>query len=117
MNPYLDNERSPHIKVDIYLSSWINVDCFIDTGFAGGISLPIHYQNLFKSRKPVTYLEFKLADGSTRFNSVYKTKIRYKNKQKDIFLVFSGDDALIGIEFLLGFKFILDLKKFRVSLE
>lgn len=117
MNPYLDEDRYPRIKVDVYLSSWTLVDCFIDTGFAGGISLPKHFQNYFKLRKPITYLEFMLADGSTKFYPIYEIRLRYKHKQKTIPTLLSGKEALVGLEFLLGFKFVLDLKKLQVTLE
>ena len=116
MNPYLDRERSPHIKVEIFLFSWIDFDCIIDTGFAGGISIPKHFQNYFKSRQPLTFQRFILADGSTRLHPLYETKVKFKNKEKTIFIVFSGKEALVGIEFLLGFRFVLDLKKFLVIL-
>ena len=118
MNPYLDIEQNPHVKINIYLSSWITVDCFIDTGFAGGISLPKHYQKFFQFKKPITFQRFILADGSTKLYPIYETKVKYKNKEKIILIFFSsGKESLVGIEFLLGFKFILDLKKFSVTLE
>lgn len=118
MNPYLDNERSPRVKIDIYLSRWISVDCFVDTGFAGGISLPNHYQSFFRARKPVLTQRFILADGSAKLYQIYETKVKYKDKEKSILIFFSsGKEALVGIEFLTGFKFILDLKKFLVFLE
>lgn len=49
---------------------------------------------------------------------VYKVKVRYEKIEKVISLMFTkGNDALIGIEFLTGFKFTLDLKKFAISLD
>lgn len=117
MNPYLDKEQNPHVKIAIYLSSWFTIDCFIDTGFAGGISLPMQYQNLFKARKPITFQRFLLADGSTKLYPIFETKVKYKDKERTITIFFSGKEALVGIDFLRGLQFVLDLKKFKVSLE
>ena len=117
MNPYLNKEKSPCLKIDVFISSWITLDAIIDTGFAGGISLPKKYQKFFKNKTPLTVQRFLLADGSTKLFPIFEIKIKYKGKVKFLYLVFSGDEALVGIEFLLGFKFVLDLKKFEVSLE
>ncbi|OGK25132.1 hypothetical protein A3A46_02320 [Candidatus Roizmanbacteria bacterium RIFCSPLOWO2_01_FULL_37_13] len=118
MNPYLDKGNNPHVEVKVFLSKWTLIDCYLDTGFSGGISLPNKYRNLFLSRKPLSFQRFLLADGSIKQYPIYETKVKYKNKEKPIIIFFSPNkDALVGIEFLLGFKFVLDLKKFKVSLE
>jgi predicted aspartyl protease len=118
MNPYLDIEGNPHIKVNIYLSSWIAIDCYIDTGFAGGILIPERYQINFSVKIPNSFQRFQLADGSIKSYPIYRVKVKYKKKEKIVPLLFSsGKEGLVGIEFLLGFKLILDLKKFRIELD
>ena len=93
------------------------MDCMVDTGFSGGIILPWRYASYFKE-KPIMYQEFELADGSRRKYPIYKLKIRFNNLSKEVNLSFTDSkDSFVGIEFLLGFRFILDLKRFKVSLE
>lgn len=116
MNPYLDPQNNPHVKVKLLLSSLVTVDCLIDTGFSGGIALPESFLVSFK-QKPVGYREYELADGSFTTFAVYKTKVKYKSVSKEITLIFTkSDEGLVGIEFLQGKKFVLDLKKFTVNL-
>ena len=55
MNPYLDKGNNPHVEVKVFLSKWTLIDCYLDTGFSGGISLPNKYRNLFLSRKPLSF--------------------------------------------------------------
>lgn len=118
MNLYLDKKNHPHIKIKIFLSSAPEiVDCYIDTGFSGGISLPDSFHPKFK-QESFTIQDFELADGSIITSDVYKIKAQYEHVSKNISLIFSSSrDTLIGIEFLLGFKFVLDLKKFKILLE
>lgn len=54
MNMYLDSKNHPHIKINVLLSSWKKIDCFIDTGFTGGLSLPDIFHPDFK-KTPITY--------------------------------------------------------------
>ncbi|EKD57422.1 MAG: hypothetical protein ACD_57C00308G0006 [uncultured bacterium] len=117
MNPYLDSQNGARIKIQVYLNSWMGADCLIDTGFSGGLSLPETFLSNFK-QKPVGYQVYELADGSDTVFSIYKVKIRYKKIVKNITLFFTkSTDSLVGIEFLKGCKFILDLKKFQTNLE
>lgn len=115
MNPYLTSEKHPRIKVKVSLSSSEQIDCLIDTGFSGGISLP---ESLKPTEKIVGYQEYELADGSRVVFDLYEAKVTYNGVSKLVTAIFSkSEDALIGIEFLEGFRFILDLKLFKTSLE
>lgn len=117
VNPYLAANKQPRLKVKIYLSSWQEVDCLIDTGFSGGIALPESFQSKIK-KEPLGFQEYELADGSRVIFALYEAKIRYKKKLKITNLLFTkSEDALVGIEFLSGFKFVLDLKKFSIIIE
>lgn len=53
---YLDPQNNPHLKIEVFLSSWITVDCLIDTGFSGGIALPESFLPGF-GQKPIGYQE------------------------------------------------------------
>jgi len=117
MNPYLDSQNNPSIKIKVLLSSWKSVHCLIDTGFSGGLALPENLLANFK-QKPIAYQEYELADGSLVNFSIYKTKIKYKQTQKEITLFFTkSNEGLAGIEFLTGFKLTLDLKRSSITLE
>lgn len=117
MNPYLDPQNHPHLKVKVLLSSWKPVDCLIDTGFSGGIALPENYLVGFKER-PIVYQEYELADGSFTTFAVYQSKVRFKEISKEITLFFTkSNGGLLGIEFLTGFRLALDLKQLLVTLE
>lgn len=70
------------------------------------------------TEKVVGYQEYELADGSRVVFDLYEAKVTYSGVSKLITAIFSkSDDALIGIEFLEGFRFMLDLKLFKTSLE
>jgi clan AA aspartic protease len=117
MNPYLDGQNNPHLKVDIFLSSWEGVDCLIDSGFSGGIALPVSLHSAIK-QKPIVYQEYELADGSFKTFSIYKARVRFKEVNKEITLLFTkSKEGLVGIEFLTGFRLVLDLKKFKIKLS
>lgn len=115
MNPYLTPERHPRIKIKVLLSVLTEINFLIDTGFSGGVSLP---ENLKPKDKPFGYQEYELADGSRLVFDLYEAKVIYKGISKVVTAIFSkSEDALIGIEFLEGFKFTLDLKNFEISLD
>lgn len=117
MNPYLDRQNNPHVKIEALLTTWKMVDCLIDTGFSGGIALPETYLNLFK-HEPVGFQEYELADGSLTTFAIYKTKVRFKNKTSEITLFFTkSSEGLVGIEFLLGFIWILNYKDFSIEVK
>ena len=117
MSPYLDAQNNPHLKLKIFLSSWERVDCLIDSGFSGGIALPISMLSALK-QKPIAYQEYELADGSFTNFSVYKARVRFKGVNKEATLLFTkSKEGLVGIEFLTGFRLVLDLKKFQIKLS
>lgn len=117
MNPYLDPQNNPHIIIKVKLSSWHTVDCLIDTGFTGGIVLPDSFLKGLKE-KPVAYQEYELADGSFATFAVYQTKVKFKKVSKELSLFFTkSKEGLIGMEFLYGFKLVIDLRKMAMSLE
>jgi|SRR3989344_8985289 len=117
MDLYLDSKNHPHIKFKVLLNRWILVNCLIDTGFTGGLTLPEVYLKDSK-QKPVSHQDFELADGSIENFPVYSSRVRYKNTVKNISLSFSKtSEAIVGLEFLLGYKLVLDLKRFLVTLD
>lgn len=115
---YLSPNHHPHAKIKIkFNQEWEEVNCLVDTGFSGRISLPEKYLPLIKS--PSKWRQsFELADGSEVEFNLYKLKVCFGNKTKIVSAIFSkSDGVLLGIEFLNGFRFLLDLKKYKVSLS
>lgn len=115
---YLSANHHPHVKVKVKFSKgWEEIDYLIDTGFSSGIVLPERY---LKSLKSISKWKqsFELADGSEIEFDLYKLSICFGTKVKIVSAIFSkSEDALLGIEFLDGFRFLLDLKNYKVSLE
>lgn len=115
---YLSSNNHPHAKVKIkFDKTWEDVDCLIDTGFSSGISLPERYLSLIRS--PSKWRQsFELADGSEVEFDLYKLVVRFGNQTKVVSAIFTkGKDALMGIEFLNGLRFLFDLKNYKISLE
>ena len=110
-HPYLS------IKVVLQRNKWKKVECLIDTGFSGGLSLPNEFRDYFQSRD-FFEAHLKLADGSEVTVDATFTKVKFENETREIDVIFMGDsEALVGIEFLDQMKFCLDLKEHRVTLE
>lgn len=97
-------------------NAWKTIDCLIDTGFSSGLSLPEKLKYLIDQQ--ITWVQdFELADGNTTNFVVYRIAVRYQGKEKILPAVFTkSNDALVGMEFLDGFRFILDLKEYTVQL-
>lgn len=93
MNPYLDSQNNPRLKIEVLLSSWTTADCLIDTGFSGGIALPEHFLAGF-SKKPIVYQEYELANGSLTNFAVYKTRCNFKNMGREVTLFFTKSNVV-----------------------
>lgn len=116
MNPYLTLQNNPHVQIEIALSSWKKVDCLIDTGFSGGVVLSKKFKTA-SVEKPVAFQKYELADGSITEFELYQIKTKFKDKIKDVLIFFTNsDENLVGMEFLNGYKFFLDLQNSKVSL-
>lgn len=117
MKVFLDIDNNPHIECNIISLELNELTCLIDTGFTGGIALPQKYLSKIKGT-PYASVEFRLADGSIVKYNTYKAIVGYNSCIKVVTLIFTNSTrALVGIDFLEGFKFVLDLKKLRISLN
>ena len=105
------------LKIKLPKDGWKAVECLVDTGFSGGISLPQKFRENFSEDKFIE-MRLTLADGSEIMTDATYTKVEYNKKEKDVSVVFIGDSgSLIGVEFLDQMKFCLDLKEKKVSLD
>lgn len=118
MTAYLTSRNHARVKIKARTKSgWQVIDCLIDTGFSSGLALGESLLSRF-GLQPVAEQEFELADGSSVFFDIFKTRTKFKNQGKDVLAVFTkSKDNLVGLEFLDNFKFVLDLKEKRISLD
>lgn len=118
MQTFLNPQGHASTKIRLNgISKTVELDCMIDTGFSGGISLPrelqveLDFLEIYKST-------WELADGSQVESEIYAGKIETPEGVKEIAVIFSnGREGLVGIEFLRGKKFVLDLKKNETELS
>ena len=118
MSVYLSENHYPHVKLNLGKGKKeVKVDCLIDTGFSSGIALSQRLQSKLKLAS-VARQDFEMADGSIVPFDVYLVDTTYKNVKKKLVLVFTkSDDNLVGMEFLNGFRFLLDLKDYQITLD
>ena len=105
------------LKINLPKDRWKTIECLIDTGFSGGVSLPQKFRKYFFEDKFVE-TRFALADGSEIITDATYTKVEYNRKLKDVNIVFIGNSGcLVGVEFLNHMKFCFDFEERKVSLE
>ena len=115
MNPYFDSNKNPVINLDVFLSSWKTITCFIDTGFSGGCALPEVFFKEF-SHESIGYQEYELADGSSVTFPIYITTIRFLKTRKQVTLFFTkSNKGLVGIEFLSHFNWLFDFQNSHIK--
>ncbi len=92
-----------------------NFSMTVDTGFSGGIALPL---KLIKriGLKPVVYDRFRLGTGKFVDLPVFRGKVIVKNKATETWFI--PGDSLVGMEFLysVGSDLTFNLKKKTVRL-
>jgi|SRR3989344_153067 len=117
--PYLVGKH-PFLELKVFLpkgNKWITLQCLIDTGFSGGLVLPIRFQNYFPENEFIE-AHFLLADNSEVTVNTTFSLIEYSGNKKDVAVVFMGDtQGLVGVEFLDQMRFCLDLRKNKVELN
>lgn len=115
---YLGPKLHPYVQVTaIGARRNFRLNCLIDTGFAGGIALPLRLKEKLKFPFICTRV-WKLADGSEIELDVFAGKVKFSEKQKEIAVIFIGrEEGIVGIEFLKGMRFVLDLKEKKVELS
>lgn len=118
MKAFLDSRGHAYIRLRLpSFNKVIEIDFLVDTGFSGGIAIPSNLEHKFNFPR-ISRATWELADGSEIELDVYLGRIKaQKGRDEEISAIFSdGKEGLVGIEFLRGKKFVLDLKKFAVSL-
>ena len=110
--------KHPFLTLKVKLGNkWETMECLIDTGFSGGLVIPLRLKSYFPENQFVE-ARFVLADNSEVAADSTIAKVRFEGKEKDVAVVFMDEgDSLVGVEFLDQMIFCLDLKKRKVSLS
>ncbi|MBI2309926.1 hypothetical protein HYU89_03420 [Candidatus Collierbacteria bacterium] len=111
MKVYLTDHDSPRISIGIKApKNRLTIDCLIDTGFSSGIALGLSLLPKLQPQK-IAEQEFELANGIRIFFNVYVVKIWENSKIRELPAIFTeSEDHLVGMEFLLGHRLMIDLK-------
>ena len=118
MSVYLSENYSPRTSIQVLADTAFEVDCLIDTGFSGGLLLPITYKKYFKKVKTSLKQEYILGNGKKVEYSLYLVEVKFNGNSKKVFALFNRNaDAILGIEFLKGLKLDLNLKDNSISLS
>jgi predicted aspartyl protease len=124
MDGELSGSTSPKIMVELYgvtgrQSPPVFFEAIIDTGFTGGVSMPISLA-LPLGLVLFSTATFTLADGSKENAFLCFGSARIGERQEDlVFSLSQGNDILLGTEFLKAFKakFSMDYKTSKFFLE
>lgn len=114
----MDSKLHPYVEVRVKGSEQdFEVDCLVDTGFAGGVVLPQELRDKVDFT-PMARRVWRLADGSEIELVVFAGQIGFKGEEKKMAILFiDRGEGLVGIEFLKGMRFVLDLKEREVELS
>lgn len=124
MDGTLQGNSSPRIKIEIY-GVWgrqnppVLFEAIVDTGFTGGISIPVT-QALPLGLTLFSTATFTLADNSKENTFLCLGTDRLENEERImIFSLTKGNDILVGTEFLSVFnaKIELDYKTKTFSIQ
>lgn len=110
--------KHPFIKLKVKLSqnTWHEVECLIDTGFSGGLALPLDFKKYFPKKEFVDS-RFILANGTEVTVETTYTTVEFETSRKEVAVIFMGEsDSLVGVEFSDQMRFCLDLYRQRVEL-
>lgn len=116
MDTYLDKDFNPHVLVEINIDNrWTPIDCVIDTGFNGDLVLPYELKKYFNNF--LFTQKYIVGDGTVHSFNLFHGLLRVGPRERSAQIMFANSYfALVGIQFLLGLKLLLDLKDISISL-
>lgn len=118
MAVYLSSRQHPYARASLPgVDEDVELDCLIDTGFAGGIAIPNDLKDEFNFPS-IGRRVWELADGSEIELEILAGRVKFEGVEKEVAVLFIGRrEGLVGIEFLKGMRFLLDLKIGKVELS
>ncbi len=113
----IDSQNQVRIEVEIQgLYKKIPYGAILDTGFSGGLLLPL-----------ITAVEVGLektgggnvvlADGTIKTLPIFLCKVKMGGKINDVSTIVMGNDVLIGMELITGYQVCVASGKGQVSVE
>lgn len=93
------------------------IEVIVDTGFTGQLMLP---QAIIDdlALEQIGVSDYLMASGEGRVTNVYKTKLDFLNKQKEVIVLSTDADfSLAGMEFFHDCKLIIARAKNKIEIE
>jgi predicted aspartyl protease len=113
----IDSENQVRIEVEIQgLYKKIPYGAILDTGFSGGLLLPL-ITAVDLGLEKVGGGNVVLADGSIKTLPIFLCKVKMGDKTSDVSTIVMGNDVLIGMELLAGYQVCVASGKGQVTVE
>lgn len=113
----IDSENQVRIEVEIRgLYKTIPYGAILDTGFSGGLLLPL-VTAVDVGLEKVGGGNVVLADGTIKTLPIFLCKVKLGNKINDVSTIVMGNDVLIGMELISGYQVCVSSSKGGVTVE
>ena len=113
----IDSENQVRIEVEIQgLYKKIPYGAILDTGFSGGLLLPL-ITAVDLGLEKVGGGNVVLADGTIKTLPIFLCKVKLGDKVNDVSTIVMGNDVLIGMELIGGYQVCVASGKGQVTVE
>lgn len=113
----IDSENQVRIEVEIQgLYKKIPYGAILDTGFSGGLLLPL-VTAVELGLEKVGGGNVVLADGTIKTLPIFLCKVKLGGKLNDVSTIVMGNDVLIGMELISGYQVCVASGKGIVTVE
>jgi len=113
----IDSENQVRIEVEIQgLYKKISYGAILDTGFSGGLLLPL-ITAVDLGLEKVGGGNVVLADGTIKTLPIFLCKVKLGDKVNDVSTIVMGNDVLIGMELIGGYQVCVASGKGQVTVE
>ncbi len=113
----IDSENQVRIEIEIRgLYKNIPYGAILDTGFSGGLLLPL-ITAVELGLEKVGGGNVVLADGTIKTLPIFLCKVKLGDKINDVSTIVMGNDVLIGMELIDGYQICVSSGKGAVTVE